>query len=86
MSRLIKIVDNKYIQIEEYKNPNICFNTNEYEDIEDYCTLRETFDPFEMFYKNQELKKHIETYEIEGYKQDEELNKKYTLKELGLDE
>lgn len=75
MSRLIKIVDNKYIQIEEYKNPNICFNTNEYEDIEDYCTLRETFDPFEMFYKNQELKKHIETYEIEGYKQDEELNK-----------
>ncbi len=25
--------------------------------------------------ENQELKKHIETYEIEGYKQDEELNK-----------
>ena len=56
MSRLIKIVDNKYVQIEEYKNPNICFNTNEYNNFEDYCTLREIFDPFEIFYENQELK------------------------------
>ena len=59
MSRLVKIVDNKYIQIEEYKNPNICFNTNEYNDFEDYCTLREIFDPFKMFYENQELKKQL---------------------------
>ena len=57
MSRLVKIVDNKYVQIEEYRNPNICFNTSEYDDFEDYCTLRETFDPFEMFYENQKLKK-----------------------------
>ena len=60
MSRLVKIVDNKYVQIEEYKNPNICFNTNEYDNFEDYCTLRETFDPFEKFYENQELKKKYE--------------------------
>lgn len=60
MSRLVKIVDNKYIQIEEYRNPNICFNTNEYDNSENYCTLRETFDPFEMFYENQELKKQLE--------------------------
>lgn len=60
MSRLVKIVDNKYVQIEEYRNPNICFNTNEYDDFENYCTLRETFDPFEMFYENQELKKQLE--------------------------
>lgn len=59
MSRLVKIVDNKYVQIEEYRNPNICFNTSEYDDFEDYCTLRETFDPFEMFYENQELKKQL---------------------------
>ena len=68
MSRLVKIVDNKYVQIEEYRNPNICFNTSEYDDFEDYCTLRETFDPFEMFYENQELKKKYENavvdYEI----------------------
>lgn len=51
MSRLVKIVDNKYIQIEECKNPNICFNTNEYDDFENYCTLRETFDPFKMLIK-----------------------------------
>ena len=57
MSRLVKIVDNKNVQIEEHKSPNICFNTNEYDDFEDYCTLRETFDPFEMFYENQELQK-----------------------------
>lgn len=59
MSRLVKIVDSKYVQIEEYRNPNICFNTNEYDDFEDYCTLRETFDPFEMFYENQGLKKQL---------------------------
>ena len=60
MSRLVKIVDNKYVQIEEYRNPNICFNTIEYDNFEDYCTLRETFDPFEMFYENQGLKKQLE--------------------------
>ena len=60
MSRLVKIVNNKYVQIEEYKNPNICFNTNEYNNFEDYCTLRETFDPFEIFYENQELKKQLD--------------------------
>lgn len=62
MSRLVKIVDNKYVQIEEYRNPNICFNTNEYDDFENYCTLRETFEPFELFYENQELKKQLEEY------------------------
>ena len=62
MSRLVKIVNNKYVQIEEYKNPNICFNTNEYDNFEDYCTLRETFDPFEIFYENQLLKKQLEEY------------------------
>ena len=67
MSRLVKIVNNKYVQIEEYKNPNICFNTNEYDNFEDYCTLRETFDPFEIFYENQELKKQLENkYEKVG--------------------
>ena len=60
MTKLVKIVDNKYVQIEEYKNPNICFNTNEYDDFENYCTLRETFEPFELFYENQELKKQLE--------------------------
>lgn len=63
MTRLVKIIDNKYVQIEEYRNPNICFNTNEYSDFEDYCTLRETFDPFRMFYENQEYKDKINWYE-----------------------
>ena len=67
MSKLVKIVDNKYVQIEEYKNPNICFNTNEYDDFEDYCTLRETFDPFEIFYENKELKKQLEELEKENF-------------------
>ena len=60
MSRLVKIIDNKYVQIEEYKKSNICFNTNEYDNFEDYCTLRETFDPFEIFYENEKLKKKYE--------------------------
>lgn len=50
MTKLVKIIDSKYVQIEEYRNPNISFNTNEYDDFENYCILRETFDPFEMFY------------------------------------
>ena len=85
MSRLVKIVDNKYVQIEEYINPNICFNTSEYDDFEDYCTLRETFDPFEMFYENQELKKKYENavvdYEITTVEKNELKNqqKKFML-------
>lgn len=70
MSRLVKIVDNKYVQIEEHRNPNISFNTNEYDDFENYCTLREIFDPFEMFYENQELKKQVEEYQQELEKAD----------------
>lgn len=82
MSRLVKIVDNKYVQIEEYRNPNICFNTNEYDNSENYCTLRETFDPFEMFYENQELKKQLEEYK-ENYQ--EELDENSKLSELWCD-
>lgn len=59
MTRLVKIVDNKYVQIEEYRNPNICFDTNEYSDFENYCTLRETFDPFRMFYENKKLQEQL---------------------------
>ena len=78
MSRLVKIVNNKYVQIEEYKNPNICFNTNEYNNFEDYCTLRETFDPFEIFYENQELNNILTELEetiknkIKGFKEDKD--------------
>lgn len=86
MNKLVKIVDNKYVQIEEYKNPNICFDTSEYSDSENYCTLRETFDPFEIFYENQELKSKLELYENGVYfssevdekdKQIDVLKKKY---------
>ncbi len=60
MIRLVKVIDNKYIQIKEYRNPNICFNTNKYDNLENYCTLKEEFDPFELFFENQELKKVID--------------------------
>ena len=78
MTRLVKIVDNKYVQIEEYRNPNICFDTNKYSDFENYCTLRETFDPFRMFYENQELQVQLlsNTLQLkELKKQLEEINK-----------
>ena len=76
MSRLVKIVDNKYVQIEEYRNPNICFNTNEYEDIEDYYILRQTFDPFKIFYENQELKEEVKAVN-KGLRKVQERNIKY---------
>lgn len=56
MSRFIKVLSNELIKIEEYKNPRICFNNNEYDDIENYCVLRETINPFQMFYENKQLK------------------------------
>lgn len=40
-----------------------------------YCKGYRCLDLDGLLKENQELKKHIETYEIEGYKQDEELNK-----------
>lgn len=64
MTKLVKIVDDKYVQIEEYRNPNICFGTNSYSNFENYCTLRQTFDPFEIFYEKQELE-----LELSGYRQ-----------------
>ena len=73
MTKLVKIVDSKYVQIEEYRNPNICFNTNEYDNFEDYCTLRETFDPFEMFYENKELKEDI-SFCLHSIKQEMEMS------------
>ena len=75
MSRLVKIINNKYVQIEEYRNPNICFNTSEYNDFEDYCTLRETFDPFEIFYENQELTDKCNKLEQQCKKQKEVIDR-----------
>ena len=66
MSKIIKVISNELIKIEEYKNPKICFNNSEYDDIENYCILRETINPFHMFYENirlqqenQQLKEEI---------------------------
>ena len=60
MSRFIKVVSNEIIKIEEYKNPRVCFNNTEYDDIENYCVLRETINPFQMLYKNKELQQRID--------------------------
>lgn len=60
MSRIIKVLSNELIKIEEYKNPRICFNNNEYDDIENYCVLRETINPFQMYYKCGDLERRIE--------------------------
>ena len=49
MSRILKVISNEEIRIEEYKNPRVCFNNTEYDDIENYCVLRETINPFQMF-------------------------------------
>lgn len=60
MSRFIKVVSNEVIKIEEYKNPRVCFNNTEYDDIENYCILRETINPFQMLYKNKELQQRMD--------------------------
>lgn len=59
MSRILKVISNEEITIEEYKNPRVCFNNIEYDDIENYCVLRETINPFQMLYKNRELQQRI---------------------------
>lgn len=60
MSRILKVISNEEIRIEEYKNPRVCFNNTEYDDIENYCVLRETINPFQMLYKNRELQQRID--------------------------
>ena len=60
MSKILKVISNEEIRIEEYKNPRVCFNNTEYDDIENYCVLRETINPFQMFYKNRELQQRID--------------------------
>ena len=55
MSRILRLLSNKEIRIKEYRPANAVFNTNEYSPLEECCILDETIDPFEMFYKNQQL-------------------------------
>ena len=33
----------------EYKNPRICFNNYELDDIENYCVFKETINPFQQY-------------------------------------
>lgn len=85
MSRIIKIINNKYVQIEEYRIPNMCFKAtafDEYKNLEEYCILKEIFDLFEIFYKNEELKNKINILEYKNQeinKQLEDANKKIFL-------
>lgn len=60
MSRFIKCLSNELIKIEEYKNPRVCFNSTEYDDIENYCVLRKTINPFDMLKENLQLKEELE--------------------------
>ena len=60
MSKILKVISNEEIRIEEYKNPRVCFNNTEYDDIENYCVLREIINPFQMLYKNRELQQRID--------------------------
>lgn len=60
MGRLIKVLTNELIKIEEYKNPRVCFNNAEYDDVENYCVLREILNPFQMFYENKCLQQRID--------------------------
>ena len=71
MSKILKVISNEEIRIEEYKNPRVCFNNTEYDDIENYCVLRETINPFQMLYKNRELQQRIDKIEkcIKKYKE-----------------
>ena len=48
MSKIIKIIDTEHIEIREYKNPNLAFNTNEYDINDKFCILREVINPFIM--------------------------------------
>lgn len=74
MSKLIRIIDDKYIQIKEYKNANLVFNTNEYRSSDDICILNETIEPFEMYAENLKLQQENKQLkeEIEEYKRIEQ--------------
>lgn len=74
MNKEILKITNKDIELLKEMKKN-CLKSNVYED--DKRLLKSNaITKFLMLYEeNQELKKQLETYEIEGYEQNEELNK-----------
>ncbi len=48
MSKIIKVLDTEHIEIREYRNPNLVFNTNEYDINDKICIFREVINPFIM--------------------------------------
>ena len=58
MSKIIKVLDTEHIEIREYRNPNLVFNTNEYDINDKICILREVINPFIMQQQIQELTKN----------------------------
>ena len=79
MSKIIKVLDTEHIEIREYRNPNLVFNTNEYDINDKICILREVINPFIMQQQIQELtnnwnelRQHIKEYLEEWENSDDE--------------
>ena len=57
--KAIRVINNELIEIMEYKNPRICFNDYELEDVENYCVFKETINPFQLYKELQRKDKII---------------------------
>ena len=64
--KAIRVINNELIEIMEYKNPRICFNNYELDDIENYCVFKETINPFQL-YKELQRKDNIIDKAIEYF-------------------
>jgi hypothetical protein len=53
MNKIIKVIDNETIILEEYKTPDAVFETNEYYSNDLYCITKEVIKPFELYVKNE---------------------------------
>ena len=56
---IIKVIDDETIEIRKYAKPNLVFNTNEYTNDYDYCTFKETINPFVLYGEKVELENKV---------------------------
>ena len=60
--KYFRIINDELIKIFEFAKPNACFQTNEYSDSYDFCILKETINPFDLYHENEKNKQELDQY------------------------
>ena len=60
--KYFEVINDELIRISEFAKPNACFQTNEYSDSYDFCILKETINPFDLYHENEKNKQELDQY------------------------